>query len=81
MEIITPISNVNQEKLKKAMRPISHDTSTYIFKQDYSLVTMILTINGASDVVVGSRIIVLLLPGNLVDFCISTCRLSYANGG
>ena len=61
MEIKTPISNVSQEKLKKAMWPISRNTSTYIFKQDYSLVT-ILSINSVSDFVVGPRLIVLLLP-------------------
>ena len=74
MEIITPISNVSQEKLKTW--PISRNTSTYIFKQDYSLVTK-LSINSVSDVVVGSKIIVLLLPGNLVDFCISTWQLFF----
>ena len=38
MEIKTPISNVSQEK--KAMGPILRNTSTYIFKQDYILVTI-----------------------------------------
>ena len=71
MEIKTTISNVSQEKLKKVMRPISRNTSTYVFKLDYSLLT-ILSINGVPDFVIGPRIIVLLLSGNLVDFWIST---------
>ena len=36
------------------MRPISRSTSTYIFKQDYILLTT-LSINGVSDFVVGPR--------------------------
>ena len=54
MEIKTPISNVSQEKLKQAMRPVSRNTSTYIFKQNYILVTT-LSINGVSDFVEGPR--------------------------
>ena len=66
------------------MRPVSRNTNTYIFKQDYILVT-ILSVNGVSDFVVGGldcETFVLLLPGNLVDFCIATCRLFfYSNEG
>ena len=60
------------------MQLISRDTSIYIFQQDYILVT-ILSMNGVSDFVVGPRkqTFVLLLPGNLVDVCISTCRIFF----
>ena len=60
------------------MQPISRNTSTYIFQQDYILVTT-LSMNGVSDFVVAPRMqtFVSLLPGNLVDFCISTCRLFF----
>ena len=66
MEIKVPISNVSQEKLEKAMRPLSCSTSTYIFKQDYNLVTS-LSINGVSDFVVGPR---------MPNFCGPTARKS-----
>ena len=55
MGIKTPISNVSQEKLKKAMGPILRNTSTHTFKQDYILVTT-WSINGVSDFVVGPTI-------------------------
>ena len=55
MEINYPwISDVSQEKLENAMQPVLRNTSTYIFKQDYILVTSV-SINGVSDFIVGSR--------------------------
>ena len=48
------------------MRPISCNTSTYIFKQDYILLTT-LSIKGVSDFVVGPR---------MRYFCVTTARKS-----
>ena len=49
------------------MRPISPNTSAYIFKQDYILVTT-LSINAVSDFIVGPR---------MRNFRVSTTRKSY----
>ena len=54
------------------MQPISHSTSTYIFKQDYILLTT-LSINGVSDFVVEPRMRnpeTLLISAYLPDFFI-----------
>ena len=49
------------------MRPISRNTSAYIFKQDYILVTT-LSIDAVSDFVVGPR---------MRNFRVTTARKSY----